>query len=80
MRDLVLVIDNEAYELAGAEIVDTADEIFARADLVIKVKEPQPVECRRLREGQILFTYLHLAPEPYANALTQRVRCYRNCV
>jgi len=62
-------IDNEAYELAGAEIVDTADEIFARADLVIKVKEPQPVECRRLREGQILFTYLHLAPDPMQTRL-----------
>lgn len=57
-------ITDEAYEAAGAKIVDTADEIFSRADLIVKVKEPQPSECRRLREGQILFTYLHLAPDP----------------
>ncbi|MCH9715825.1 MAG: alanine dehydrogenase, partial [Gammaproteobacteria bacterium] len=62
-------ITDAAYEAAGAEMVDTADEIFARADLVIKVKEPQPSECRRLREGQILFTYLHLAPDPMQTRL-----------
>jgi alanine dehydrogenase len=44
--------------------VATADEIFADSDLVIKVKEPQPVERARLRPGQVLFTYLHLAPDP----------------
>jgi alanine dehydrogenase len=55
--------DNQ-YGAAGASIVDTADEIFAKADMIIKVKEPQPEECGRLREGQILFTYLHLAPDP----------------
>ncbi len=55
--------DNQ-YGAAGASIVDTADEIFAKADMIIKVKEPQPEECERLREGQILFTYLHLAPDP----------------
>jgi alanine dehydrogenase len=52
------------YTAVGAEIVDTAEEIFARADMVVKVKEPQPVERKQLREGQILFTYLHLAPDP----------------
>jgi len=57
-------ITDEQYQAAGAEIVDTADEIFARADLIVKVKEPQPIECRRLREDQTLFTYLHLAPDP----------------
>ncbi len=57
-------LDNEHYERVGAEIVETAAEIFERADLVVKVKEPQPVECRMLREGQTLFTYLHLAPDP----------------
>ncbi len=62
-------IPDEAYEAAGAVLVDTADEIFARADLVVKVKEPQPSECRRLREGQILFTYLHLAPDPMQTRL-----------
>lgn len=55
---------DEAYIKAGAEIVDTAAEVFARADMVVKVKEPQPQECRMLRQGQILFTYLHLAPDP----------------
>ncbi|MBX6323412.1 MAG: alanine dehydrogenase, partial [Rhodospirillaceae bacterium] len=53
-----------AYEATGAAIVDTAAEVFARADMVVKVKEPQPQECRMLRAGQILFTYLHLAPDP----------------
>ncbi|MBT5293276.1 MAG: alanine dehydrogenase [Cellvibrionales bacterium] len=56
--------DNEEYLAAGASIVDTAEEIFAAADMIIKVKEPQPNECKMLRAGQILFTYLHLAPDP----------------
>lgn len=53
--------EDEAYAAAGATIVDSAAEIFATADLIVKVKEPQPVEIEMLREGQILFTYLHLA-------------------
>ena len=57
-------ITDEHYRAAGAEIVDTAEEVFERATLIVKVKEPQPVECRRLKEGQTLFTYLHLAPDP----------------
>ena len=52
------------YEAAGASIVGTPDEIFKQADMVIKVKEPQAVERKKLRPGQILFTYLHLAPDP----------------
>jgi len=52
------------YEKAGATIIDTAAEIFARAEMIIKVKEPQPVECAMLRPGQLLYTYLHLAPDP----------------
>ncbi|MCG7493877.1 alanine dehydrogenase [Thalassobius sp. Cn5-15] len=52
------------YTLAGAAIVDTAEEIFATAEMVVKVKEPQAVERKMLREGQLLFTYLHLAPDP----------------
>ena len=52
------------YERAGAEIVATAAEVFARAELIVKVKEPQPGEWRQLRPGQVLFTYLHLAPDP----------------
>ena len=56
--------DDAAYEAAGARIVDTAEEVFARAEMIVKVKEPQPAERAMLREGQILFTYLHLAPDP----------------
>lgn len=52
------------YVAAGAAIVETAAEVFASADMIVKVKEPQPVERKMLREGQILFTYLHLAPDP----------------
>ena len=55
---------DDDYRAAGAAIVDTATEIFARAEMVVKVKEPQPGECAMLREGQVLFTYLHLAPDP----------------
>lgn len=55
---------DEQYVAAGARIVDTAEEIFASADMVVKVKEPQPSEWKMLRENQILFTYLHLAPDP----------------
>ncbi|CAN7639839.1 alanine dehydrogenase [Bosea sp. LjRoot90] len=53
-----------AYESAGARIAANAAEVFSEADMVVKVKEPQPVEWAQLREGQILFTYLHLAPDP----------------
>ncbi|MAL79773.1 MAG: alanine dehydrogenase [Sneathiella sp.] len=55
---------NTAYEAVGAKIIDTAEELFARADMIIKVKEPQASERAMLREGQILYTYLHLAPDP----------------
>jgi len=55
---------DSAYEKAGAKIVATAADVFAKADMIVKVKEPQPVECKMLRPGQILFTYLHLAPDP----------------
>ncbi len=56
--------DDASYEAAGARIAAEAPEVFARADMVVKVKEPQPAECRMLRPGQVLFTYLHLAPDP----------------
>jgi alanine dehydrogenase len=56
-------LDNELYRAAGAEIVSEASDVFARADLVVKVKEPQPQEIGMLRKGQVLFTYLHLAPD-----------------
>lgn len=51
------------YVAAGATVVATADEVFAKADMIVKVKEPQAVERARLHEGQVLFTYLHLAPD-----------------
>ena len=51
------------YAGAGAEIVDGADEVFARAEMIVKVKEPQPVEIARLRPEHVLFTFLHLAPD-----------------
>ena len=54
---------DEEYRVAGAEIVATAAELFARSSIVVKVKEPQPAEIAMLREGQILFTYLHLAAD-----------------
>ena len=55
---------DEDYVAAGAVIIDTAEEIFATADMIVKVKEPQAVERKMLREDQLLFTYLHLAPDP----------------
>ncbi|MCK0127779.1 alanine dehydrogenase [Erythrobacter sp. F6033] len=55
---------DDEYAKIGAEIVSSAEEVFARAEMVVKVKEPQPNEWTQLREGQILFTYLHLAPDP----------------
>ena len=55
---------DEAYRSAGADIAADADEVFARAELIVKVKEPQPAEWRRLTSRHILFTYLHLAPDP----------------
>lgn len=62
-------ISDDHYHSAGAEIVETAEEIYERGDLIVKVKEPQPIECQRLREGQTLFTYLHLAPDPQQTRL-----------
>ena len=57
-------IGNDDYRRAGAAVVATAEEVFASANLIVKVKEPQPAEIGLLREGQALFTYLHLAPDP----------------
>jgi alanine dehydrogenase len=59
-----IAADDETYRRAGAAILGTAEEVFASADMIVKVKEPQPSEWVQLREGQILFTYLHLAPDP----------------
>ena len=56
-------LSDEQYTAAGAQIVADAASVFATADMIVKVKEPQPDECALLREGQILYTYLHLAPD-----------------
>ena len=55
---------DRAYQAAGATIARSAAQVFAKAEMIVKVKEPQPKECKMLREGQLLFTYLHLAPDP----------------
>ncbi len=60
------------YVAAGASIVVSAQEVFAQADMIVKVKEPQAAECAMLRAGQILFTYLHLAPDPEQTAALVR--------
>jgi alanine dehydrogenase len=56
------------YLAAGAKIAPDAESVFAQSEMIVKVKEPQPVERARLREGQLLFTYLHLAPDPEQTA------------
>ena len=61
-------LSDDQYVAAGATIVESAQEIFSRAEMIVKVKEPQPGECAMLREGQILYTYLHLAPDPEQTA------------
>jgi alanine dehydrogenase len=55
---------DDSYINVGARIVDTAEQVFEQSEMIIKVKEPQASECKLLREGQLLFTYLHLAPDP----------------
>ena len=57
-------VDDADYAAVGATIAANAEHVFAGADMIVKVKEPQPQEIRMLRENQILFTYLHLAPDP----------------
>ncbi len=68
-------LDDDDYVRAGAKILGTPEEIFAQAEMIVKVKEPQPVECRMLREGQVLFTYLHLAPDPEQTRLLMESGC-----
>lgn len=65
---LEIGLSDADYRAAGAAIVATAADIFQRAEMVVKVKEPQPGECAMLRPGQILYTYLHLAPDPEQTA------------
>ncbi len=68
-------LTDSMYARAGADIVGTPEEIFARAEMIVKVKEPQPDECRMLRQSQILFTYLHLAPDPLQTRLLVESGC-----
>jgi alanine dehydrogenase len=71
-------LTNEAYQLAGASIVESRDDIYSQAELIVKVKEPQLEECQLLRQEQTIFTYLHLAAFPeISNAL---ISCGATCV
>ena len=69
---LEIGIADRDYVEAGATIAEAAADIFSRADMIVKVKEPQPAECAMLRPGQILYTYLHLAPDPAQTAALMR--------
>ena len=64
------------YQAVGAKVASTADDIYARAELIVKVKEPLAPERKKLRSGQVLFTYLHLAADPQqtADLVTSRSR------
>ncbi|MDH5187728.1 MAG: alanine dehydrogenase [Rhodospirillaceae bacterium] len=66
---------DDVYRSVGAEIAASAKDVFAKADMIVKVKEPQPNECKMLREGQVLFTYLHLAPDPEQAKLLKESGC-----
>lgn len=67
--------DDTQYEAAGARLLPDAAAVFERSDMIVKVKEPQPVECAMLRPDQLLFTYLHLAPDPEQTALLRQSGC-----
>ena len=69
---------DEAYQAAGASIVDSAELIFRNSDMIVKVKEPQAHECAMLQPGQLLFTYLHLAPDP--NQAKALLRSGASCI
>lgn len=67
--------DDAAYQLAGATLAPSAAAVYEQAEMIIKVKEPQPAECRLLRSNQILFAYLHLAPDPVQTKLLVESGC-----
>jgi alanine dehydrogenase len=71
-----IACDDAMYQAAGAVVVADAAEVFAEAELLVKVKEPQPHECEMLRQGQVLFTYLHLAADPEQTGML----CDSGCV
>ncbi|MSP68356.1 MAG: alanine dehydrogenase [Alphaproteobacteria bacterium] len=68
-------LDDHHYQAAGARIAAAAEEIYAEAQLIVKVKEPQAHECRMLRADQVIFTYLHLAPDPEQTRLLVESGC-----
>lgn len=72
---LGISIDDSTYQQVGASIVNTPQELFSNAEMIVKVKEPQPNECRMLSKDQILFTYLHLAPDPEQTRLLLESGC-----
>lgn len=67
--------DDQSYQQVGARIAENAEEVYQQAEMIIKVKEPQPHECKMLRKDQILFAYLHLAPDPEQARLLQESGC-----
>lgn len=67
--------EDACYQAVGASILGTAADVFDCSDLIVKVKEPQPEECRMLKSGQTLFTFLHLAPDPKQAELLQASGC-----
>lgn len=67
--------EDQHYQQVGAKIIDSAEEVFAKSDMIIKVKEPQPSECKMLKKDQVLFTYLHLAPDPEQAQLLMKSGC-----
>jgi len=67
--------EDSDYEAVGAIIAKSAKEVFDKAELIVKVKEPQPEECKMLSKGQTLFTYLHLAPDPVQTELLLESGC-----
>jgi alanine dehydrogenase len=73
-------IADDDYRAVGAEIVSDADQVFGRGELIVKVKEPLPVERKKLRQGQVLFTYLHLAADPEQTHRTDGLGGHRDCL
>ena len=67
---------DDAYRAAGAAILATAADVFATAEMIVKVKEPQPPEIALLRRGQVLFTYLHLAADKAQTEGLMQLRCH----
>lgn len=66
---------DKQYIAAGAKIVDTAEEIYSQAEMILKVKEPQESECKMIKKGQVVFSYLHLAAEPELTKMLIKSKC-----